>query len=93
MTADVVLKALGGAADDVRAKFSQIPTTVSQMSANISTQWTMLLSNLDKAFGASPFVKNVLGFLDGALRRINSILNKSSNVRLGEINDRLNEID
>lgn len=68
LTADVAIRALGGAAGDIDARFRNIPKTVSGISTEISNEWTLLLSNLDRTFAASPFVKGVLNFFADALR-------------------------
>ena len=66
LTADVVSKALLGAADDVAAQFAKLPETLEQSQARWDNASTQLMAALDNALHVSDFYK----FLTGGMAKL-----------------------
>ncbi|MFN3415886.1 MAG: tape measure protein [Caldimonas sp.] len=63
LTSEVVIRALQGQAQAVRGEFEQLPLTIGRAVQNLSSAWTVYVSEVDKAGGVSQRVAQVIDYV------------------------------
>ncbi|MBD9405395.1 tape measure protein [Acidovorax sp. ACV02] len=74
LTSDTVIKALQGQSQTVAAEFSKLPPTVGRALQDLSTQWTLYVSETDKATGASATAASAISALANNLKTVAGLL-------------------
>ncbi|WP_197407545.1 tape measure protein, partial [Caviibacter abscessus] len=92
LTAERVVKALHSQADAVQETYNQFPITISNALQKISTQWQILIGEMDQASGTSASVAGALSVIADNLGILKTYIND-----IGEgftwIGDKLLSID
>ena len=74
LTRQVVIGALQGQSEAVRAEFAQLPQTVGRAVTNLSTAWTQYIGEADKANGASAAAASAINALARNLDTVSAAL-------------------
>jgi len=90
--AERVYKALLSQKDAVQQTFDQFPTTIGNALTKISTQWQILIGEMDQANGASATVANALSIIADNLGILKVFFDDVAN-GIGWFQDKLSEID
>ena len=90
--AERVYKALLSQKDAVQQTFDQFPTTIGNALTKISTQWQILIGEMDQANGSSAKVANALSIIADNLGILKVFFDDVAN-GIGWFQDKLSEID
>lgn len=74
LTSEVVIRALQGQAQAVRGEFEQLPLTIGRAVENLSSAWTLYVSEVDKAGGVSQRVAQVIQWVAEHLNELGAAL-------------------
>ncbi len=74
LTSDTVIKALQGQSQTLATEFSKLPPTVGRALQDLSTQWSLYVSDTDKATGASVTAASAISALANNLKTVAGLL-------------------
>ena len=92
LSAERVVKALQGQASEVQKTYEQFPTTITNALTKISTQWQILIGEMDQANGASATVANALSIIADNLGVLKVFFDDVSE-GVGYLTSKFNDID
>ncbi|QIL81813.1 tape measure protein [Diaphorobacter sp. HDW4A] len=74
LSADTVIRALRGQSDTIATEFQKLPPTVGRALQDLSTQWSLYVSEVDQANGVSAKAASMIDMLSGNLRTVAGLL-------------------
>ena len=92
LSAERVIKALQSQATQIQETYNQFPTTISNALQKISTQWQILIGEMDQANGSSATVANALSIIADNLGILKLFFDDVAD-GIGWFQDKLSEID
>ena len=92
LSAERVIKAIGSQAEAIQETYNQFPTTISNALQKISTQWQILIGEMDQANGSSATVANALSVIADNLGILKVFFDDVA-AGVGWFQDQLSEID
>lgn len=92
LTSERVVKAIQSQATQIQETYNQFPTTISNALQKISTQWQILIGEMDQANGSSATVANALSIIADNLGILKVFFDDVAE-GIGWFQDKLSEID
>lgn len=92
LTSERVVKAVQSQATQIQETYNQFPTTISNALQKISTQWQILIGEMDQANGSSATVANALSIIADNLGILKVFFDDVAE-GVGWFQDKLSEID
>ncbi|WP_284888286.1 tape measure protein [Acinetobacter variabilis] len=92
LTSERVVKAIQSQATQIQETYNQFPTTISNALQKISTQWQILIGEMDQANGSSATVANALSVIADNLGILKVFFDDVAE-GVGWFQDKLSEID
>lgn len=92
LTSERVVKAVQSQATQIQETYNQFPTTISNALQKISTQWQILIGEMDQANGSSATVANALSIIADNLGILKLFFDDVA-AGVGWFQDKLSEID
>lgn len=82
LTSEVLVKALGGAAQEIDAEFANMPLTIERAVARLSNAWNKFIGETERAGGVITAVASGISFLADNLRTVITLLTGFAAARL-----------